>query len=113
MQWRFDVVAIPTAASSTLSSSGPKRPVLGEQCKMGEESLSRNISYFSARANTPLFDQVHMGTKDGEVPASKARMVETTDHASRSGMAIINLTVAPSVPASLPRGASVVAASHC
>jgi hypothetical protein len=86
---------------------------LGVQCKMGEESLSRNISYFSARANTPLFDQVHMGTKDGEVPASKARMVETTDHASRSGMAIINLTVAPSVPASLPRGASVVAASHC
>jgi predicted AAA+ superfamily ATPase len=63
-----------------------KKPVFGVECKMGEQSLSKNISYFSARTNIPLFYQVHMGTKDYEVPASKARVLPLTTFAGILGV---------------------------
>lgn len=51
------------------------KPIFAVECKIGESSLSKHISYFAKRSNIPLFYQVHLGTKDYEVPESRARII--------------------------------------
>jgi len=51
------------------------QPLFAVECKTGEASLSKNITYFSRRSNIPTFFQVHLGKKDYEVPESKARVL--------------------------------------
>ena len=55
-----------------------KKPLFAVECKTGEQSLSRNISYFAARTNIPQFYQIHLGEKDYEVPQAKARVLPFT-----------------------------------
>ena len=50
-------------------------PEFAVECKTGDSSLSKNITYFAARSNVPVFYQVHMGCRDYEVPASKGRVL--------------------------------------
>ena len=52
-----------------------KKPLFGVECKTGEQSLSTNITYFSRVTNIPIFYQVHLGQKDYEVRASRARVL--------------------------------------
>lgn len=54
------------------------KPQFSVECKMGEQQLSRNISYFSQRTNIPLYYQVHMGEKDYEIAEFKARVLPFT-----------------------------------
>jgi uncharacterized protein len=54
------------------------KPQFAVECKMGEQQLSRNISYFSQRTNIPLYYQVHMGEKDYEIAEFKARVLPFT-----------------------------------
>lgn len=54
------------------------KPEFAVECKTGEQQLSRNISYFAQRTAIPLFYQVHMGEKDYEIAASKARVLPFT-----------------------------------
>ncbi|MBN22162.1 MAG: AAA family ATPase [Bdellovibrionaceae bacterium] len=44
------------------------------ECKTGESSLSKNVSYFMQRTDVPFFYQVHLGTKD-YVVGPKARVL--------------------------------------
>ena len=53
-------------------------PVFAVECKTGDRDLSRNIAYFSERTNIPLFYQVHLGSRDYEIAASKARVLPFT-----------------------------------
>jgi len=55
-----------------------KKPEFAVECKMGEKSLSRNISYFSARTSIPRYYQVHMGNKDVELAQFRARILPLT-----------------------------------
>lgn len=41
-----------------------KKPLYAVECKTGESSLSKSISYFKDRLAIPEFYQVHLGTKD-------------------------------------------------
>ncbi len=50
-------------------------PLFAVECKSGEKNMSKNIAYFAARTEIPVFYQVHMGTKDYEVPDSRARVL--------------------------------------
>lgn len=52
-----------------------KKPLFAVECKLGETSLSKHISYFAKRSNIPVFYQVHLGNKDYEVPESRARII--------------------------------------
>lgn len=52
-----------------------KKPVFAVECKLGEASLSKHISYFSKRSNIPVFYQVHLGDKDYEVHEARARII--------------------------------------
>lgn len=52
--------------------------VFAVECKTGERDLSRNIPYFAARSNIPVFYQVHAGAKDIEFAASRARILPLT-----------------------------------
>ena len=54
------------------------KPVFAVECKTGERDLSRNIPYFAARSDIPIFYQVHGGAKDVEVPGSRARILPLT-----------------------------------
>ena len=54
------------------------KPVFGVECKTGERDLSRNIPYFAARSDIPQFYQVHLGGRDHEFPASRARVLPLT-----------------------------------
>jgi predicted AAA+ superfamily ATPase len=54
------------------------KPVFAVECKTGERDLSRNIRYFAARSNIPIFYQVHSGTKDVELSDSRARILPLT-----------------------------------
>ena len=54
------------------------QPVFAVECKTGERDLSRNIPYFAARSNIPVFYQVHAGAKDIEFAASRARILPLT-----------------------------------
>jgi predicted AAA+ superfamily ATPase len=51
------------------------KPEFAVECKTGERELSRNIPYFSQRTDIPVFYQVHTGSKDCEIAASKARIL--------------------------------------
>ena len=53
-------------------------PVFAVECKTGDRSLSRNITYFAARTRIPLFYQVHMGDRDDEITACRARVLPFT-----------------------------------
>lgn len=54
------------------------KPLFAVECKTGERRLSRNISYFSQRADIPCFYQVHTGDRDYEQVESKARVIPFT-----------------------------------
>jgi uncharacterized protein len=53
-------------------------PMFAVECKTGDRSLSRNVTYFSTRTNIPLFYQVHRGDRDYEIAACKARVLPFT-----------------------------------
>ena len=55
-----------------------KKPLFAVECKIGEASLSKHISYFAKRSNIPIFYQVHMGNKDYEVRDARARIIPFT-----------------------------------
>jgi hypothetical protein len=40
-----------------------KKPLFAVECKTGEKSLSKSITYFCERTNIPKFYQVHRGQK--------------------------------------------------
>ena len=52
-----------------------KKPLFGVECKLGEQSMSRNVRYFAQCTNIPRFFQVHSGSTDVEVSASRARIL--------------------------------------
>ena len=54
------------------------KPVFAVECKTGERDLGRNILYFAARSEIPIFYQVHGGTKDVEFSATRARILPLT-----------------------------------
>ncbi|MDD5600005.1 MAG: AAA family ATPase [Victivallaceae bacterium] len=54
------------------------KPDFAVECKTGERLLSRNISYFSHRADIPKYYQVHLGSKDYEIADGKARVLPFT-----------------------------------
>ena len=54
------------------------RPVFAVECKTGEQSLSRNVSYFASRTDIPCFYQVHTGSKDYAVAEHNARVLPLT-----------------------------------
>lgn len=41
-----------------------KKPLFAVECKTGEKSLSKSVSYFKSRTDIPLFYQVHLGERD-------------------------------------------------
>ena len=47
-----------------------KRPLYAVECKTGESSLSKSISYFKERLEIPEYYQVHLGKKDYGSPKS-------------------------------------------
>jgi len=51
------------------------KPLFGVECKSGDRSLSRNVSYFAERTSIPRFYQVHLGETDREYAASRARVL--------------------------------------
>ncbi len=51
------------------------KPVFAVECKTGGRDLSRNIPYFAARSDIPVFYQVHAGAWDVEFPAARARLL--------------------------------------
>jgi len=58
------------------------KPVFAVECKTGDGDLSRNIPYFAARSNIPIFYQVHSGVRDIEYPDARARILPFTSFAS-------------------------------
>ena len=54
------------------------KPEFAVECKSGERSLSRNITYFSERTPIPSFYQVHKGTRDYEIAGARARVLPFT-----------------------------------
>lgn len=52
-----------------------RKPEFAVECKSGDQSLSRNISYFAARTPIPKFYQVHAGKRDCEFEAHRARLL--------------------------------------
>jgi hypothetical protein len=51
------------------------KPVFAVECKTGERDLSRNIPYFAARSDIPIFYQVHRGSKNVEFSAARAHIL--------------------------------------
>ncbi len=51
------------------------KPLFAVECKTGERTLSKNIPFFAARSNIPIFYQVHLGEKDYEVSQHRARVL--------------------------------------
>jgi hypothetical protein len=54
------------------------KPEFAVECKTGSDILSKNIAYFSPRANIPCYYQVHTGEKDYEWPGLNARVIPFT-----------------------------------
>lgn len=52
-----------------------RKPLFAVECKSGETQLSPHIAYFAQRSKIPLFYQVHLGTRDVEVAAHRARIL--------------------------------------
>ena len=51
------------------------QPEFAVECKSGDRSLSRNISYFSQRSSIPKFYQVHRGRTDREHASVRTRIL--------------------------------------
>jgi predicted AAA+ superfamily ATPase len=54
------------------------KPLFAVECKTGERELSRNVPYFAARSDIPVFYQVHTGAKDVEFAGHRARILPLT-----------------------------------
>ena len=54
------------------------KPQFAVECKSGDRSLSRHISYFATRTNIPSFYQLHMGDRDYEIADYRARVLPFT-----------------------------------
>lgn len=54
------------------------KPEFAVECKTGDRDLSRNIAYFAARTKIPRFYQVHLGTRNDELAACRARILPFT-----------------------------------
>lgn len=54
------------------------KPEFAVECKTGEQNLSRNIAYFAERTGIPRFYQVHLGERDYEMKAARARVLPFT-----------------------------------
>lgn len=52
-----------------------RRPIFAVECKSGDREVSKNIAYFAARTEIPVFYQVHMGGKNYEIADSRARIL--------------------------------------
>jgi len=63
-----------------------RKPEFAIECKTGDRELSRNIAYFAARTDIPVFYQVHMETRDCEVAANRARVLPFTTFAGILGV---------------------------
>ena len=50
-------------------------PEFAVECKTGDKSISRHISYFAQRTDIPIFYQVHLEERDYEHADSKARVL--------------------------------------
>jgi hypothetical protein len=55
-----------------------RKPLFAVECKSGQSSISRNVSYFAKRVDIPIFYQVHMGKKDYEVGEFNTRVLPFT-----------------------------------
>ncbi len=51
------------------------QPLFAVECKTGEKAISGHISYFAQRTEIPEFYQVHLGTKDVEIPDVRTRII--------------------------------------
>ncbi len=58
-----------------------KKPLFAVECKTGEKSLSKHITYFKERTTIPKFYQVHLGEKD-YAPQSNVRVLPFLKFAS-------------------------------
>jgi len=54
------------------------RPIFAVECKSGDREVSKNIAYFAARTEIPVFYQVHMGERNYEIVDSRARVLPFT-----------------------------------
>lgn len=62
------------------------KPQFAVECKLGERSLSPNISYYASRTGVPVFYQVHAGDTDYELPKHRARVLPFTKFVSEIGI---------------------------
>ena len=60
-------------------------PVFAVECKTGEKSPSRHLSYFKDRIDIPRVYQVHLGTKDYE-PARNIRVMPFIKFVTEAGI---------------------------
>ncbi len=51
------------------------KPIFAVECKIGEKTISKHISYFSKRTEIPFFYQVHMGRDDYEIADLRTRVL--------------------------------------
>lgn len=54
------------------------KPIFAVECKTGEQSPSRHLTYFAERTPIPKFYQVHMGSKDFESLNGRIRVLPLT-----------------------------------
>jgi len=54
------------------------KPQFAVECKSGDRSLSRHISYFATRTKIPSFYQLHLGDRDYEIADYRARVLPFT-----------------------------------
>jgi predicted AAA+ superfamily ATPase len=62
-----------------------KRPLYAVECKTGESTLSKSISYFKDRLDIPEYFQVHLGKKDFGTP-KHGRVLPFHDFCKEKGM---------------------------
>jgi predicted AAA+ superfamily ATPase len=55
-----------------------RKPIFAVECKTGEQSPSRHLTYFAERTPIPIFYQVHMGKRDFESLKGKIRVLPIT-----------------------------------
>ncbi len=58
------------------------KPLFGVECKIGEKTVSKHLSYFSKRTDIPYFYQVHMGKDDYEIADLRTRILPFTQFSS-------------------------------
>ncbi len=59
-----------------------KQPIFAVEAKSGDRDVSKNIAYFAARTDIPIFYQVHGKTNDYEVDAHRTRVLPFVTFAS-------------------------------